>query len=150
VLVCHSAGVLRVVAVGKLVLWEDEVEECGWHFECVWINLSFPYCMCRSTMARVIATEVDVVLMREFLEEARLAFLMVLVGARMEEVNAFFWHWAARARRSVPAGVWVVVWVRGHYRRSVLMQRWTQWQLLVLREATVARCVWIVTGQTVI
>ena len=101
-------------------------------------------------MTRVLATDVDLVLMREFLEEARLAFLMVPVGARMEEVNAFFWHWAARARRSVPAGVWVVVRVRGHYRRSVLMQRWTQRQLLVLREATVARCVWIVTGQTVI
>jgi hypothetical protein len=53
-------------------------------------------------------------------------------------------------RRSVPADVWVVVRVREHYRRSVRMQRWTQRQLLVLREATVARCVWIVTGQTVI
>jgi hypothetical protein len=87
-----ASGVLRVVAVGELVLWEDEAEECGWHFECVWIKLSFPCCMCRSTMTRVITTEVDVVLMRKFLEEARLAFLMVPVGARMEEVNAFFWH----------------------------------------------------------
>jgi hypothetical protein len=106
----------------------------------IWINLSFHCCYCRLTMTRVLATEVDLYLMRGFLEEARLAFLMVPVGATMEEVNAFFWHWAARGRRSVPANVWVVVRVRGHYRRYVRMQRWTQRQLVLVREATVARC----------
>ncbi len=75
-----------------------------------------------------------------------MAFLTVPFGASMEGVSSLFWHWVSSGRRRLPANVWVVVRVRGHYRRSVRMQRWSQRQLLVLREAAVVRCVDAVTG----
>jgi hypothetical protein len=101
-------------------------------------------------MTRLMASADDLSLMRDFLEEARLAFLAVPFGASMEGVNSFFWQWTATDRRRLPANVWVVVRVRGHYRRSVRLQLWTQRQLLVLREETVARCVLVVTGLAVV
>ena len=101
-------------------------------------------------MTRVMASAEDLSLLRVFLEEARVAFLTVPVGASMEGVNSFFWQWTSTGRRRLPVNVWVVVRVRGHYRRSVRMQRWAQRQLLILREAAVARCVWVVTGSAVI
>jgi hypothetical protein len=97
-------------------------------------------------MTRVMASAEDLSLMRDCLEDARLAFLMVPFGASMEGVNFFFWEWTSSGCRRLPANVWVVVRVRGHYRQSVRMQRWAQRQLLVLREAVVARCVLVVTG----
>jgi hypothetical protein len=97
-------------------------------------------------MTRVMVSAEDLSLMRDFLEETRLAFLTVPFGASMEGVNSFFWQWTSTARRRLPANVWVVVRVRGHYRRSVRLQRWSQRQLLALREAAVAMCVLVVTG----
>jgi hypothetical protein len=81
-----------------------------------------------------------------FLEGARLVFLTVPLGVSMAHVNSLFWSLAAMGRRTLSAGVWVGVRVRGRYRRSVRLQRWAQRQLLILREVTVARCVRVVTG----
>jgi hypothetical protein len=132
------------VSVWLRVLWEDEVEECRGHFVCFWVDVSF--LLFRFIMTRIMASSEDLDRLGEFLEGARLVFLTVPLGASMAYVNSLFWRPAAIGRRTLPAGVWVGVRVRGHYWRSVRLQRWAQRQLLVHREGTVARCVRVVTG----
>ena len=149
--VCYfvtAPGVLRAVGVGLRVLWEDEVKECLGRFICVWVDLVF--FMFRSIMTRVMASSEDLDRLGEFLEGARLMFLTVPLGASMAYVNSLFWRLAAIGRRTLPAGGWVGVRVRGQYRRSVRLQRWAQRQLLIRREVTVARCVRVVTGSLAI
>ena len=143
-----APGVLRAVGVGLRALWVDEFKECLGHFICVWVDLvSF---MFRSTMTRVMASSEDLDRLGEFLEGARLVFLTVPLGASMAHVHSLFWRLCAIGRRSLRADVWVGVRVRGHYRRSVRLQRWAQRQLLIHREVTVARCVRVVTGSLAI
>jgi hypothetical protein len=143
-----APGVLRAVGVGLQVMWVDEVKECLGHFICVWVDLvSFLF---RFTMTRVMASSEDLDRLGEFLEGARLVFLTVPLGASMAYVNSLFWRLASIGRRTLPAGVWVGVRVRGLYRRSVRLQRWAQRQLLIHREVTVARCVRVVTGSLAI
>jgi hypothetical protein len=141
-----APGVLRAVGVGLRVLWEYEVKECRGHFICVLVDL-FSF---RSIMTRVMASSEDLDRLGEFLEGARLVFLTVPLGASMAYVNSLFWSLAAIGRRALPAGVWVGVRVRGHYRRSVRLQRWAQRQLLIHRDVTVARCVRVVIGSLAI
>jgi hypothetical protein len=80
-------------------------------------------------MTRVMASSEDLDRLGEFLEGARLVFLTMPLGASMAYVNSLFWRLAGR--RTLPAGGWVGVRVRGHYRRSVRLQRWAQRQLLI-------------------
>jgi hypothetical protein len=133
-----------VVAVGLRVLWEDEIEECRGHFVCFGVDVSF--LLFRSIMTRIMASADDIDMLGEFLEGARLVFSTVPLGASMAHVNSLFWGLAAVGRRTLTAGVWVGVRVRGRYQRSVRLQRWAQRQLLILREVVVARCVRVVTG----
>jgi hypothetical protein len=100
----------------------------------------------RSIMTRIMASADDIDMLGEFLEGARLVFSTVPLGASMAHVNSLFWGLAAVGRRTLTAGVWVDVRVRGRYRRSVRLQRWAQRQFLILRELVVARCVRVVTG----
>ena len=139
-----APGVLRAVGVGLRVLWEDEVEECRGHF--VYFRVDPSFLLLRSIMTRVMASSEDLDRLGEFLEGARLVFLTVPLGASMAHVNSLFWRLCAVGRRTLPANVWVGVRVRGQYRRSVRLQRWAQRQLLIHREVTVRRCVWVVTG----
>jgi hypothetical protein len=125
--VTAPGGGLRAVAVGLRVLWEDKVEECRGYFVCVGINL-FSF-MFRSIMTRIMASSEDLDMLGEFLKGARLVFLTVPLGASMAHVNSLFWSLAAMGRRTLSAGVWVGVRVRGRYRRSVRLQRWAQRQL---------------------
>jgi hypothetical protein len=73
--------VLSAVAVGLRVLWEDEIEECRGHFVCFGVDVSV--LMFRSIMTRIMASsdDVDLDLLEEFLEGARLVFLTVPLGA---------------------------------------------------------------------
>ena len=137
-----GGGGLRAVARGLRMLWEDEVKECRGHFVCVGIDL-FSF-MFRSIMTCLMASSEEIDMLGEFLEGARLVFLTVPLGVSMAHVNSLFWSLAALGRRMLSANVWVGV--RGHYRRSVRLQRWAQRQLLILREVVVARFVRVVTG----
>ena len=139
-----APGVLRAVGVGLWVLWEDEVEERWGHFVCFRVDFSFV--LFRSIMTRTMASSEDLDRLTEFLEGVRLVFLTVPLGASMAHVNSLFWRLCRIGRRTLPADVWVGVRVRGQYRRSVRLQRWAQRQLLIHREVTVRRCVWVVTG----
>ena len=108
--------------------------------------VDFPFVLFRSIMTRVMASSEDLDRLTEFLEGVRLVFLTVPLGASMAHVNSLFWRLCAIGRRTLRADVWVGVRVRGQYRRSVRLQRWAQRQLLIHREVTVRRCVWVVTG----
>ena len=143
-----APGVLRAVGVGLRVMWKDEIEECRGHF--VYFRLDLSFVLFRSIMTRAMASSEDLDRLTEFLEGVRLVFLTVPIGASMAHVNSLFWRLCRIGRRTLPADVWVGVRVRGQYRRSVRLQRWAQRQLLLHREVTVRRCVWVVTGSAVI
>jgi hypothetical protein len=153
----HSAGGAesyfrwRVGAVGRLeVLWEDWIQKCwGKHMsvrvDCV--LLSFV----RYTMTGMLRwpSREEVLMMADFLAAADVAFDWLPVGSPMEVVDVVYLEYLGYAREdfSLLVGVFLGEHVAP---RSCLLLWWIERELLCRREATARRCLFYVTGSTVI
>ena len=96
------------------------------------------------------ASREDILTMEDFLEAVDLAFAWLPAGSPVAVIDVVFTEYLGYAREDFSPFL-VAVCVTDHVApRAVLMLRWIERGLLCRREATVRRCVFHVTGSTVI
>ncbi len=142
---------LRVVSVGRWMLWEDQIQEF-WGEDMV-VRADFVLLVfirgIMTGMFRWVSRE-DVLMMDDFLAALDVAFAWLPARSLVEVVDVVFFEYLGYARDNF-SPVLVGVCVSEHLvPRAVLLLRWIERELLCRREATVRRCVLFVTGSAVI
>jgi hypothetical protein len=93
------------------------------------------------------ASREDILLMEDFLECAQMHFDSISAGVSVDIVDEVFFKYTRYANEDWPTDVLVTILARetGSQGRPVRLQRWIHRELLLMREASIARCVRPVT-----
>ncbi len=146
-----APGVLRVGSVGRWMLREDQIQE--FRGEDMVVRVDFVLLVAfRHTMTGMFswASREDILTMEDFLEAVDLAFAWLPAGSPVEVIDVVYAEYLRYAREDFSPFL-VGVCMGDHAApRAVLLLRWVELQLLGRRAATVRRCVYFVTGSTVI
>ncbi len=143
--------VLRVVSVGRWMLREDQIQE--FRGEDMVVRVDFVLLgVIRDTMTGMFswASREDILMMEDFQSAAEVAFAWLPAGSPVGVIDVVFVEYLGYAREDFSPFL-VGVCMSDHVApRAVLLLRWIERELLCRREATVRRCVFHVTGSTVI
>ncbi len=132
---------LRVVSVGRWMLWEDQIQEF-WGEDMV-VNVDFVLVVfIRGIVTGMFrwASRDEVLMMDDFLEAVDVAFAWSPAGSPVEVVDGLYFEYLGYARDDFsPVLVGVCV-SKIFAPRAVLMLRWIERELWCRRVATVRRC----------